>query len=117
MKGVRFRSGVFARRKKRFAKQMEIDKVSAALRCVGSQDTRVLKTTPEVLQELRAKHPPSENPHIRSLIQGSFPRVPVEEVIYEEISSKTIDAAKKVIGAAGPSGANSELWTRLLCSK
>jgi len=92
------------KKEKRFVKLMEIGKVSAALRCVGSQETGVLKTTPEVLQELRAKHPPSENPHIRSLIQGPFPRVPVEEVIYEDINSNKIyDAAKKVSGAVGPS--------------
>ena len=42
----------------------------------------------------------------------------MEEVIFEEIDSDAIyNAAKKVNGAAGPSGADSDLWRRLLCSK
>ena len=106
------------RKEKRFIQLMEAGKVSAALRCIGSQETSVLDTTPEVLQQLRDKHPPSENPHIRSLIQGPLPRKPVEQVIYEEINGTQIyKAAKSVSGAAGPSGADADLWIRLLCSK
>ena len=60
------------RKEKRFIQLMEAGKVSAALRCIGSQETSVLDTTPEVLQQLRDKHPPSENPHIRSLIQAPY---------------------------------------------
>ena len=103
---------------RRFVKLMEMGKVSAALRCIGSQETGVLETTEEVLQELQAKHPPSSNPDSGSLIQGPLPRILTEEVIYEEIdANKIFDAAKKVSGAAGPSGADSDLWIRLLCSK
>jgi len=44
--------------------------------------------------------------------------VPVEQVIYEEINGTQIyKAAKSVSGAAGPSGADADLWIRLLCSK
>ena len=42
----------------------------------------------------------------------------VEAVIYDEIEASVIfKAAKKSNGAAGPSGADSDLWKRLLCSK
>ena len=44
--------------------------------------------------------------------------MPVEEVIFEDIdANKIFNAPKNLSGAAGPSGADSDLWTRILCSK
>ena len=41
-----------------------------------------------------------------------------EGVIFEHLDAEAIyKAAKKVNGAAGPSGADSDMWQRLLCSK
>ena len=105
-----------AKKEERFIKLMEKGKISAALRCIGSLETGVLEATTEVMNELKLKHPPSENADVSSLITGPIPAV--ESVIYEEIDANRIyDAAKKVSGAAGPSGADADLWTRLLCSK
>ena len=74
--------------------------------------------TAEVLEDLKEKHPKSQNAEVRGLIQGPMTKCPVEEVIYEDIDANMIyKAAKKVNGAAGPSGADSDLWRRMLCSK
>ena len=38
--------------------------------------------------------------------------------MFEELDANAIfNAAKKVQGAAGPSGADADLWKRILCSK
>ena len=92
--------------------------MSAALRCIGSQETSVLDVTPEVLNELKDKHPEAKAASSESLYQGPLPRKPAEEVIFENIDATAIHkAAKKVNGAAGPSGGDASLWHRLLCSK
>ena len=89
---------------------MEAGKISAALRCIGSLETGVLDITPDVMETLKEKHPPSSKPCIEGLIHGPHLRRPVEEVIYEDINARMIfEAAKKVSGAAGPSGADSVL--------
>ena len=42
----------------------------------------------------------------------------MEEVVFDNIDAEVIfRSAKAMNGAAGPSGADSELWQRLLCSK
>ena len=97
---------------------MEAGKISAALRCIGNFKTGVLDITPDVIKTLNEKHPPSSKPYIEGLFYGPHPRRPVEEVIHEDINARMIfEAAKKVSGAAGPSGADSDLWARILCSK
>ena len=107
-----------AKKEKRFISLMEEGKVSAALRCIGSLESGVLDITPEVLDDLKKKHPESKEAEVGSVIQGPLPERSVEEVVYENIDAEAIyKAAKKVNGAAGPSGADSDLWKRLLCSK
>ena len=100
----------------RFIRLMEEGKISAALRCIGSLQCGVHQITPEVLAQLHEKHPAPREIKPETLIQGE-PRA-VENVIYENIDADAIyQAAKKVNGAAGPSGADSDMWKRLLCSK
>ncbi len=95
---------------------MEEGKVSAALRCIGSLQCGIHDITPEVLVDLQNKHPESRDAEVGSVIQGPLMRV--EEVVYEHIDAEAIyNAARKVNGAAGPSGADSDMWQRLLCSK
>ena len=97
---------------------MEQGKVSAALRCIGSQETSLLEATAEVLTELKKKHPDAQCPSVGRLIKGPFLKKLFEEVVFEEIDAQAIaSAAKKVHGSAGPSGAYSDLWCRMLCSK
>jgi hypothetical protein len=103
---------------KRFISLMEQGKVSAAIRCIGSQETSVLDVNNEVLKELKSKHPEAMPASADSLLHGPLPRKHVEEVLFEAIDPQAIfSAAKKVNGAAGPSGGDADLWCRLLCSK
>ena len=107
-----------SKQQSRFISLMEQGKVSAALRCIGSQETSVLDVTPEVLNELKDKHPEAKTAASESLYQGPVPQKVVEAVIFENIDANAIHkAAKKVNGAAGPSGGDASLWHRLLCSK
>ena len=102
----------------RFIRLMEQGKISAALRCIGSLQCGVHDISPEVLKVLHEKHPNGNEAEDGSLIQGPLPKKLAEEVMYENLDGKAIYmAAKKVNGAAGPSGADSDLWQRLLCSK
>ena len=102
----------------RFISLMEQGKISSALRCIGSQETSVLEVTSDVLKVLQEKHPKAEAASTECLYKGPLPRKLAEEVIFENIDSSAIHkAAKKVNGAAGPSGGDSNLWQRLLCSR
>ena len=97
---------------------MEEGRISAALRCIGSQETSVLDVTPDVLNELKDKHPEAKSASTESLYKGPLPKKLVEEVVFENIDANSIfKAAKKVSGAAGPSGGDASLWHKLLCSK
>ena len=116
----------FSRKKKanhmkqeqRFITLMEQGKVSAALRCIGSQQTGLLDVSPEVLQDLKSKHPEPREANAEALINGPLPRKTAEEVIYEDLDAEAIfKAAKKMNGAAGPSGADADMWKRILCSR
>ena len=51
-------------------------------------------------------------------MKGPLPRELSQVVIFENIDSKLIyNCAKKSSGSAGPSGADAEMWQRMLCSK
>ena len=106
------------KQEQRFITLMEQGKVSAALRCIGSQQTGLLDVTPEVLQDLKLKHPEPREANAEALIHGPLPRKTAEEVIYEDLDAEAIfKAAKKMNGAAGPSGADADMWKRILCSR
>ena len=110
-----------AKKEKRFTNLMEKGRVSAALKCIGSQESTVLEVTDDVLSTLKEKHPePQELPENpgNHLFRGPLKKKPVEEVIFEDLDSEAIyKTAKKVHGAAGPSGADADQWRRVLCSK
>ena len=92
--------------------------MSAAVRCVGSQQTGLLDVNDVVLKELKSKHPEPMPMQDGGIIHGPLPRKLVEEVIFEGIDADAIfRAAKKLNGAGGVSGADADLWKRLLCSK
>ena len=76
------------------------------------------EVTADILENLRKKHPEPKDISDGSAIQGPLPQKLSEEVIYEHIDAEAISkAARKVQGASGPSGADSDMWQRLLCSK
>ena len=124
----------------RFINLMEKGKISAALRSIGSEATGVLdinqvleetkkdSLVPDmanqdlnckkrtVLDELKDKHPAPKEADYSGIIKGEKQRV--EDIIFEELDSQAIhSAAKKTKGAAGPSGADADLWRRILCSR
>ena len=102
----------------RFIALMEQGRVSAALRCIGCQETSLVDVSEPVLNELKKLHPKSQPTSEDSLLQGPLKRKLVEEVIFENIDAIAIQkSAKHVNGAAGPSGADAHQWQRLLCSK
>ena len=70
----------------------------------------------DVLDELKLKHPIAGMPEDTALLQG--PIQSIHNVICEEINGESI--RKSVLntkGAAGPSGLDSEGWTRILASR
>ncbi len=99
-----------------FCRLMLQGKISAALRWVGSQQSSLLDVDDDVLNTLKEKHPKSQPAMQGSLLNG--PVTNVEDVIFEAIDGNLIHrTAKSISGAAGPSGADAELWQRILCSK
>ena len=102
----------------RFVKLMEQGKISRAMKCIGSQRSGVLDVTEEVLNQLKELHPDPQEIQDGTLYEGPLERKQVEEVLYEAIDAEAIfKAAKQTDGAAGPSGADSDMWQRILCSK
>ena len=103
---------------KAFSRLILQGRVSAALRFIGTQQTGLLPVTDEVLQDLKSKHPASVEPVLESLIKGPLPKVLSQEVIFENIDGNLIyNCSKKTSGAAGPSGADADVWKRILGSK
>ena len=91
-------------------------KVAAALKWITKNQSKVLSVDESVVEKLKLKHPDASEPLLETLITGVAPSV--EAVIFEHITGDTIQkAAKMMKGAAGPSGIDSDLWKRILCSK
>ena len=99
-----------------FVRLMLQGKVSAALRWVGSQRSGLLEVNDTVLNSLKDKHPEPGKVFDNALLKG--PAVEVEDVIFDAIDADLIQrTARTVSGGAGPSGADAEIWQRILCSK
>ena len=97
---------------------MEEGKISAALRCFGSQESGLLEVNADVLADLKSKHPEPEKAQVDCTFKGPLPPKLVEEVTFEGLNPHTIfAAAKKVGGAGGPSGGDPDMWKRIFCSK
>ena len=99
-----------------FAKLMLQGKVSAALRWVGSSKTSVRECDEETFELLKLLHPDPEDSTNASLLRGPIDKV--ESFIFDNIDAKLIQSCvKRISGAAGPSGADAELWLHILCTK
>ncbi len=99
-----------------FVRLMLQGKISSALMWIGSQQSHPLQTTDDVIETLRSKHPPPAPTVAGSTLQG--PVMEIEDVIFDSIDADLIHrTAKKISGSAGPSGADAEIWQRILCSK
>ena len=67
----------------------------------------------EVLEALKAKHPPSAPLMNDAIIKGPVDKV--EPVTFEGIDAGMIEqCAKRTHGSAGPSGIDSEGWSHVL---
>ena len=96
-----------------FARLMLQGKVGAALRWIGSNKSSVHGCTPGIIAILKQQHPVSAKPSCNSMIKGPIRNV--EEAIYENIDGDLVQqCAKRINGAAGPSGADAEMWQRIL---
>ena len=100
----------------KFVRLMLQGKISAALRWIGSQKSGLLDVDDDVLDTLRDKHPEPAEVVDSALLIG--PAVDVEDVIFDSIDADLIErTAQSISGAAGPSGADGEIWQHILCSK
>ena len=99
-----------------FVRLMLRGRVSAALKWISKSRSTMMEITPEVIEQLKSKHPPAAEIKEDTLLYG--PKLEVEEVIYQSIDSDAVyKAAKNTHGSAGPSGIDAESWQRFLCSK
>ena len=73
----------------RFVARMEEGRISDALRCIGSQETSVLDVTPDVLTELKEKHPEGKKASSECLFKGPLLKKLVKEVVFENIDAIT----------------------------
>ena len=102
-----------------FVRLMLLGKVGAALKWVSSSRTGVHDITPEIISQLEEKHPESKPPTSETLSKLTNTELPkVEPVIFDSIDEQSIEkAAKSTKGAAGPSGMDSDMWRRIICSR
>ena len=99
-----------------FCRLMLHGKVSAALRWIGEHKSSVHKCTPEVITKLKNLHPTSKKSSNIATLNGPIDKV--ERETYETIDADVIQQCiKHISGAAGPSGADAEMWLRILCTK
>ena len=103
--------------RKSFSRLMMNGRVAAALRVLNTSPSAPLDPTPEVIEALRAKHPPAQ-PLNRALLVSHEPPPAVEPALFDSIDTEAIrKSAATTKGGAGPSGMTDALWARMLCSK
>ena len=99
-----------------FTRHMLSGRVSPALRQISKKKAPMLEGTPEVIAELKIKHPHGRETKDGTLLFGPYNRP--EDVVFQSIDSKAIyNAAIETHGSAGPSGIDAEGWQRFLCSR
>ena len=102
---------------KTFAKLVMQGKITAAIKMLDKESSSGLcNLSPEVIKELKQKHPTAAEVQEGSLLYGPMDYVPPNT--FDLIDEQTIyNAAIKTKGSAGPSGMDAELYRRILCSK
>ena len=99
-----------------FCRLMLQGKVSAALRWIGDHKSSVHICTTEIIAKLKCLHPSSKKSSNTATLNGPIDKV--EGETYESIDADVIQQCiKRISGAAGPSGADAELWLRIHCTK
>ena len=102
---------------KTFANLVMQGKISAAMKVLDSDfENGVLPMSPEVINELQVKHPSAKPIQFGSLLHG--PKVQVAPSYFNNIDKQVIQkAAFLTKGLASPSGLDSDVCHRILCSK
>ena len=93
-------------------------KVKQALRLVDADNKidGIHVIDDDIRSSLQGKHPVAVQADEEVLLEGEVPRV--EEVIFELIDAKFIQAsAKQMFGAGGPTKVAADAWKHILCSK
>ena len=92
-------------------------KLSATMKLLDKESSTGVHTlSDEVLDELKEKHPQPSSVLEQCLLYGSIKNIPA--YYFEDIAEQTVlNAAMNTKGSAGPSGMDSELYRRILCSK
>ena len=126
LKEVRFIQGKFVNSKKSrtvedaskvFSKLVLQGKLSAAMKLLDNESLfSLLDLSPDVLRGLHDKHPEAADIAEESLLHGPVDYIPPN--VYDLIDEEMIyNSASKTKGSAWPSGMDSELYRRILCSK
>ena len=100
-----------------FTRMILQGKLTAALKFLDKEtNAGVLSLSEDVLNDLREKHPLSEPIAEGALLNGPIRNVPpgIFNMIDEQLIMKV---ALRTRGSAGPSGADANMYTRILCSK
>ena len=99
-----------------FTRLMLHGKVSAALRWIGNSKTSVRECDYETIEILKSLHPEAAETSNVAMLRGPVDKI--ESVIFDSIDADMIQRViKHISGAAGPSGADAELWLHILCTK
>ena len=100
-----------------FSKLTLQGKFSAAMKLLDNESSSgLLDLSPDVLRGLHDKHPEAADIAEESLLHGPVDYIPPN--VYDLIDEEMIyNLASKTKGSAGPSGMDSELYRRILCSK
>ena len=126
LKEVRFIQGKFVNSKKArtvedvskvFSKLVLQRKLLAAMKLLDNESSSgLLDLSPDVLRGLHDKHPEAADIAEESLLHGPVDYIPPN--VYDLIDEEMIyNSASKTKGSAWPSGMDSELYRRILCSK
>lgn len=125
LKEVRFIQGKFVNYRKArtvedvskvFSKLVLQGKVSAAMKLLDNESSSgLLDLSPEVLRGLHGNYPEAADIAEESLLHGPVDYTP--QNVYDLTDEEIIyNSASRTKGSAGPSGIDSELYRRILCS-
>ena len=100
-----------------FSKLVLQGKLSAAMKLLDNESSSgLLNLSPDVLRGPHDKHPEAADIAEESLLHGPVDYIPPN--VYDLIDEEMIyNSASKTKGSAWPSGMDSELYRRILCSK
>jgi hypothetical protein len=91
--------------------------LSAAIKFLDKESSsRLLDLSPDILEDLKEKHPPASEIKDDCLLNCSVDQIPPNN--FDLINEQLIYvAALKTRGSPGPSGMDADVYRRILCSK